>query len=54
MLDISTIATYGIGALPMTTLQQVRQEKMPIMMIHSYLNLSTDDSDKPLTSTVTT
>ncbi len=54
LLDVSTVATYGIGALPMTTLNQVRQEKMPIMMIHSYLNLSTDDSDTPTTPWSTT
>lgn len=47
LLDVSTVATYGIGALPMTTLNEVRQEKMPIMMIHSYLNLNSSDNNKP-------
>lgn len=49
LIDISTVATYGIGALPMTTLNEVRQEKMPIMMVHSYLNLNSSDSNKTTT-----
>lgn len=51
LIDISTVATYGIGALPMTTLSQVRQEKMPILMIHSYLNLGSSETDTPAITT---
>lgn len=46
LVDLSTIATYSLGAMPLSILQQTSLKDMPILSIVSYFDYESKDSSK--------
>ena len=44
LLDISTIAIYSLGALPLSLIGQTQQENMPILSVNTFFDYQSKDS----------